>query len=162
DPAQPVTFRLTHPLLAISGQAKTANGIAGTTEITLADLAPLAAVSGADLKGRATIAAEFAQQSDLTRLVLSATTHLTGREPAASLIGDSGHITLAVTQRGEDIALESASIEGKALRASAQGGLKSGTVAARWSLTLSDLAPLAPTLTGSIAAKGELHGALDH
>src|SRR5262249_19859050 len=58
--------------------------------------------------------------------------------------------------------LENASIDGKALRASAQGRVTGGVVAAQWTLALSDLAPLAPTLSGSVAAKGELRGALNH
>lgn len=160
--SRPVTIALSHPLLEASARATTAEGINGTAEIKLGALDPIAAIAGLAVQGKAQATADFAASGASMRIGLDGTASLAGDAPAAKLLGNDAHFALKAARQGETATLESFSLTGKALRASASGALRNDALAGDWSLSLADVAPLAPQLAGSIEAQGRLGGTLDH
>ncbi len=158
DPARPVTFALTHPLLSIKGDARTGGDISANADVTAADLAPLAAIGGIDLHGSTALRLRAAMSGGVTRVDADGRVSITGGlAPVPALIGDA---TLGASAQlaGSDITLSRLEIDGKTLRLSGQGSSKAGALDATYRLGLTDLAALAPTLTGAIEADGHLQG----
>ena len=161
DPARPVTFALTHPLLTVKGNARTGGDISADADVAAADLAPLAAIGGIDLHGSTALRLHAAVEGGVTRADLDGKVSITGGlAPVPALLGDA---TLGASAQlaGSDITLSRLEIDGKALRLSAQGSKKADALDATYRLGLSDLAALAPTLTGALEADGHARGPLD-
>ncbi len=158
DPARPVTFALAHPLLTIKGDARTGGDISANADVTAADLTPLAAIGGIDLHGNTTLRLRAAVAGGVTRVEADGKVSITGGlAPVPALIGDA---TLGASAQlaGSDITLSRLEVEGKTLRLSAQGSSKAGALDATYRLGLTDLAALAPTLTGAVEADGRVQG----
>ncbi len=166
DPARPVTFALTHPLLTVKGDAKTGGDISANADVAAADLAPLAAIGGIDLHGSTALHLRAAMAGGVTRADLDGKLSITGGlAPVPALLGDA---TLGASAQlaGSDITLSRLEIDGKTLRLSAQGSMKGGSskagaLDATYRLGLSDLTALAPTLTGALDANGHAQGPMD-
>jgi len=158
DPARPVTFALVHPLLTIKGDARTGGDISANADVIAADLAPLAAIGGVDLRGGTALRFRAAMAGGVTRLEADGKVSITGGvTPIPALIGDA-NLGASAQLAGSDITLSRLEIDGKTIRLSAQGSSKAGVVDARYRLGLTDLAALAPTLAGAIEADGHLQG----
>ena len=158
DPARPVTFALVHPLLTIKGDARTGGDISANADVIAADLAPLAAIGGVDLRGGTALRFRAAMAGGVTRLEADGKVSITGGvTPIPALMGDA-NLGASAQLAGSDITLSRLEIDGKTLRLSAQGSSKAGVVDARYRLGLTDLAALAPTLAGAIEADGHLQG----
>ncbi len=161
DPARPVTFALTHPLLTVKGDAKTGGDISANADVAAADLAPLAALGGIDLHGSTALHLRAAVAGGVTRADLDGKLSVTGGlAPVPALLGDA---TLGASAQlaGSDITLSRLEIDGKALRLSAEGSKKADALDVTYRLGLSDLAALAPTLTGALEADGHAQGPMD-
>jgi len=158
DPARPVTFALAHPLLSIKGDARTGGDISANADVTAADLAPLAAIGGIDLRGSTALRLRAAIAGGVTRVEADGKVAITGGlAPVPALIGDAA-LGASAQLAGSDITLSRLEIAGKTLRLSAQGSSKAGAIDATYRLGLTDLAALAPTLTGAIEADGHVQG----
>jgi translocation and assembly module TamB len=79
-----------------------------------------------------------------------------------ALIGDAAKLGLSVSIQGADLGIERAQLDGKTLRASANGTAKNGIVDLNWKVALSDVAVVASTVSGRIEAQGRIHGAPDN
>lgn len=162
NPARPVDFTLSHPLIAVSGHAETAESIAAEITAKLADLTPFAAIAGVALQGRAELTADLRQRDGAQAIEAQGTIAITGGMPqAVQMIGEQGRFSLAARLAGGDITLERLGVEGRRARMSASGSGRAGAADLDWQLALSDVQPLAPSLSGSIDAHGTLHGAMD-
>ncbi|MGH7034634.1 MAG: hypothetical protein ACREFL_12960, partial [Stellaceae bacterium] len=162
QPSRPVTIALSHKLLDATAHAITADGVEGTAEIKLGALQPFSAIAGIALEGEAQAKADFAARGAAMRIDLDGMAQFTGDAPPAELLGSDTRFALKAARQGETATLESLSIDGKALRASARGTLKTGALDGTWSLALADLSLLAPQLVGSIDAQGRVSGAPQH
>lgn len=162
DPARPVTFAAAHPLVSVQGRADTAGEIRGSATIVAPSLAPLAAVAGIDLKGRATVSVDWTQHGEATEVRLAGTIPITGgAQPLPALLGEATRVDVAATLRADEIALERARIDGKTLRVSAQGSSRRDRIDVAWRAGVADLAALAVGVSGRLDARGRLQGSRD-
>jgi translocation and assembly module TamB len=162
DPTRPVKFAASHPLLSIEGRAQTAGAPGGTVRLAAPSLAPLAAIAGVDLTGRSTLDVEWTRHGEATNLRLAGTLGVTGgAQPLPRLIGEAAKVELDATLRGDEIALERARLDGKALRFSAQGSSRKDTLAVAWKLGVSDVGALVAGAAGRLEAQGRVQGARD-
>jgi len=161
DKARPVTFALTHPLLSAKGQADTAGTPQVTADVALARLAPLAAIGGIDLQGSAALHLH-AVAGDATSVVADGTVSITGGlAPAPGLVGEDAKLGLTAEMRGQDLTISRFDLAGRTLRLGVTGGRTGGVLDADVSAALTDLAVLAPTLSGAVEVAAKLHGPLD-
>jgi translocation and assembly module TamB len=163
DPLRPVTFTLSHPLVSVRGNAKTAGELSAAFTVNGPALAPLAAVAGLDLKGHAMLDATVAIHNSATKVELKGIVAITGgAAPLPALIGDAAKLEASMSFQGTDLSVERAQLDGRTLRASGNGTAKNGIVDLNWKVALSDVAVVAPTVSGRIEAQGRIHGAPDN
>ena len=161
-PDRPVAFTVSHPLIAAKGTARTVGDLRVETTLDLPDLTPLAAIGGVDLRGRSNLTVRASQHDGATEAAIDGTLGVTGgMAPAPALIGDAAKLSLAATLRGGDIALSHLTLDGKTIALSATGGMAAKKLDLDWALGLSNLAVLAPTVGGTLKAKGHAAGPID-
>ncbi len=167
DPARPVAFTLSHPLLSANGTAKTAGDLSAAVHLALPSLAPLASAGGVDLQGHAALDATVSRPAAAAnttppmRVGLDGTVAITGGlSPVPALVGDAGKLSVAAVLDGRDITLDHATIDGRALHLTANGTDKASVLDLDWTLGLPELAALTPKLSGDITAKGHVSGPL--
>jgi translocation and assembly module TamB len=159
---RPVTFTLTHPLITARGKAQTAGAMQAAVSLSLPDLAPLAAVAGADVQGHSQWELQAAEHADTTTLDAKGTVGITGgTPPLAGLLGDSARIALSAAVHGKDVTHSRLQVDGKTIHLSAEGGLVAQVAKLNWRLALSDLAVVAPALSGTLQVKGQVDGQTD-
>ena len=159
-PDWPVRFTLRHPLLLAegTGQAGGATPMA-RLRLTLADLAPFAALGGVELQGGAALDIDVAAPPGTATIAARGGLRVTGgMKPLPALIGEAGTIDLAASMTGRDIRLTRFSMSGASLAASARGGFDGAKLDLDWTLTLPRLAVLAPGLSGSVEMRGQAAG----
>ena len=167
DPARPVRYRLSHPMVAITGTARTAGALAADATLTLPDLAPLAAIAGLDLAGRTTLNLHAAQPrtgspEGTTTLAADGIVGLTaGPAPGPALIGTEARIEIAATTAGSTVTVTKARIQGAAITLEASGQTTEAGIDATARLALSNLALIAPTLQGEATLDAHVAGPLD-
>jgi len=169
DPARPVAFTLSHPLLAATGTARTGGDLAAAVHLVLPALAPLAAAGGVDIQGHTALDATVSRPASAAknappppmRVGLDGTVAITGGlAPVPALIGEAGKLSVAAVLDGADITLDHAMVDGRALHVSANGTDREGVLDLDWTVALADLAALTPKLSGDIATKGHVSGML--
>lgn len=170
DPARPVTFTLSHPLLAASGTARTGGDLAAAVHLALPALAPLAAAGGVDIQGHAALDATVSRPAASAdrnapappmRVGLDGTVAITGGlAPVPALIGEGGTLSVQAVLDGADITLDHARVDGRALHVAANGTDRAGVLDLDWTVALAELAALTPKLSGDVAAKGHVSGTL--
>ncbi len=162
DPARPITFDLSHPLLHAQGTARTAGTMSVKAHIETPDLGPLAAVAGIDLQGHTALDVEAALPESGEDVSLSGTVGLTGgMAPAPALIGPDAHIDLAASKHGNEIVLSRLRVAGKDLQLSASGALAGGKIDAATDITVADLQAAVPKLQGNAHLHAHITGATD-
>lgn len=161
-PRRPVTLTLSHPLLALSGEADTGAAPKATITATLPSLAPYAAIGGAHLEGRAALTAKLVQQQETTQFGVDGTIAITGGLPAAvALVGDKAALVLTGSLSGADIVLDRVALDGRALHVAGKGGERGGEIDLGWQARLPELSALAATIAGRLSAQGRISGPLD-
>ena len=150
DPARPATFALSHALLSVNGQARTAAPQDVTADVKLAQLAPFAALGGVDLHGSTDLHLHGSLQGDTTALDADGHISITGGiSPAPALIGENATIGVTAQLAGSDLTISRLELAGRTLRLSGHGSRKRRAARRRRSPpALSDLAAVAPTVTG--------------
>ena len=162
DPARPVTFGLSHPLLQASGTAKTGGDIAAHLDLTAPDLQPLAAAGGIDLQGRTRLAVDAAMAGGVTTATVDGTLGITGGlAPVPGLVGDAAKLGITVALAGSDITLSRAQLDGRTIHLAANGTDKAGVLGLQYKVALTDLAVVAPTVNGSVTLAGTVAGQTD-
>ncbi len=169
DPARPVAFTLSHPLLDARGTARTAGALSAAVHLAMPALAPLAAAGGVELQGRAALDATLSRAASTgpaappapLQVGLEGTVSVTGgMAPVPGLIGDSGRLSVAAVLAGSDVTVEHATVDGRALHASASGTDRASVLDLDWTLGLPELAAVSAAVSGEITAKGHVAGAL--
>ena len=161
-PERPFHFTLAHPLLSATGNGSAGAMKSATMAIDLPALAPVAAWFGRDLQGRAALSVNLSEAGAVPKLALDGTVAISGGATfVTDLLGDTAKVELAATLRGQDVLIDHVELNGKSLRASAEGSFAGDILALGWQLTLSDLAALDPNLSGTFSAQGRLEGPLD-
>ncbi len=159
DPSLATRFMLRHGLFSAEGTANTTNT---NFRLTVPDLAPLAAISGADLKGNAVLDIGASRSGDGYDLTVKGGIGIAGGiEPATVLVGNSGTIDLAVGFHGEQIALSRMTLQGSAASATAHGGFVDRKLDLDWTMAFPDLGVLRPGATGDISVRGHAGGSPD-
>ncbi len=162
-PARPVTFTLSHPLLQATGHADTAGTIAGHVDLTAPDLQPLAAAGGVDLHGRTQLGVDANIAGGTTNLKLDGTVGITGGlSPVPALLGDAARIGVTVALAGSDITVSRAEVDGKTLSLRASGTDKANVLDLAYTVGLTDLAVLTPTVDGAATVQGTAKGPADN
>ncbi len=162
DPARPVTFTLTHPLLQADGTAKTGGDITAHVNLTAPDLKPLAAVGGVDLQGRTQFAVDAAMAGKTTNVTVDGTLGITGgMAPIPGLLGEAAKIGVTVALTGSDITISRAQVDGRTINLAASGTDKAGALDVQYKAGLTNLAVLAASLEGAVTLTGTATGPTD-
>ena len=173
DPARPLDISATHRLFSLSAhagmQAQHDEKRSATVEIRLPDLAPWAALGGQNVRGSALIKAQLQNGGAATGFVLDADAAISGgTESWLTVVGNRAtlHSSGVLTEQG--LALEALKFSGNAVTLTAGGSVSQRpagghspnpwTVRLPWSLAVSNLAALSPTLAGTLKASGVLEG----
>lgn len=158
-PNRPVSFTLSHPLISASGQVDVGGAPAGSITVSISDLAPYAAIAGANLRGHAKLTAKFAQRNNTMNVVVDGAIGVTGGLSAATaLIGDRATFSLAGALDEDGVAVDKFAFDGKTLHVSASGSRNNDVIDGNWNVALSNLSDFAPSLAGTLAADGHVHG----
>lgn len=158
-PNRPVIFALSHPLISASGQAEVGGAPVGSIRVSIPALAPYAAIAGVDLRGHADLTAKFAQRNNATSIGVDGAIGVTGGLSAATaLIGERATFSLAGVLHEESVAIDKFAFDGKTLHVSAAGSRKNDVIDCNWNATLSNLSDFTPSLAGTLAASGRVHG----
>ncbi len=158
-PNRPVTFTLAHPLLTAAGEADTVGAVKGNIAVRFLSLAPLSALTTLDLKGSGTLDARFQAQGGAVRITAEGGAKIIGGAPRATgLLGPDTSFSLSGQVRAGGIAIDHATLDGRALAASLQGTRRNGVLDFAYELALPDLSQLAPNLTGALETTGTISG----
>ncbi|GBQ83248.1 hypothetical protein AA13595_1133 [Gluconacetobacter johannae DSM 13595] len=163
DAQAPLDIDLSHALLHLVGRVATATPAHGTFDLTVPQLAPLAAIGSVALTGQAGLHGAFALPAHPggdTTLALDGTVGLTGGQPqAVGLVGPDGRLALRGrlgpaqgTAGGRAIRIDSLTFDGQAMHLALSGSQTGGAGAkildARLKLALDDLNRVLPALRG--------------
>ncbi len=158
-PDRPVAFALAHPLLRMAGTAETGGALSVQAALTLPDLAPFAAIGGVDLHGHTALTLRAATADSVTTATIDGNLAvLSGPAPAPALLGPDTTYHVAAKLDGQIFDLTALSIAGAKVRLDAHGRDDNGALDLAYDASLPDLAALAPSLTGDLAAKGTVRG----
>ncbi len=158
-PDRPVEFALHHPLLSADGSAQAAGAIQAKVHLVIPQLAPFAAVAGATLEGHTTLDLSGGMQDGTTQLAVTGMIGLdSGTPPAPALLGSDARIDLLASVRGQDLTITRFALNGSEATASVTGHASPGSVDLAWSMALSNLAAVQPSLRGKLAAQGHVGG----
>ena len=161
-PDRPVDFTLSHPLLQASGHATTGGPIAAHVDLTAPDLQPLAAAGGVDLQGHAQLAVQASVAGPLTNVAVDGTVGVTGGQaPAPALLGGDAKLGVTVALNGGAITVSRATVAGQAVTLDAHGTDANNVLDLAYTVGLSRLADLAPTLSGAVTLTGTAKGPTD-
>ncbi|MBM9400868.1 translocation/assembly module TamB domain-containing protein [Gluconacetobacter azotocaptans] len=160
DADAPLDVDLSHALLHLVGRVATATPAHGMFDLTVPQLAPLAAIGSVALTGQAGLHGAFAlpaHPSGDTSLALDGVVGLTGGQPqAVGLIGPDGRLALRARMGpaqgaagGRAIRIDSLKVDGQAMHLALSGSQTGGNVLdARLKLAMDDLRRVLPALRG--------------
>ncbi|MBV8913119.1 MAG: hypothetical protein JOZ05_08800, partial [Acetobacteraceae bacterium] len=161
DPARPVTFALTHPLLTAKGQGRTVPAPDITADLTVPRLGPLAALGGVDLQGSTSLRVHMLA-ARTTTLDADGTLRVTGGlAPVPGLLGEDAKLGLSASLDGDDLRVDRLDLQGRTLRLGLKGGRTAGVLNADVTAALTDLSVLAPTLSGAVDVSLHTQGPMD-
>lgn len=157
DPARPVRFDISHPLVRLDGTAHTNGPISLDARLTLPDLTPLAAAANTPLSGHAAFTLKFRQKDTQVQVALDGRMRLAGDTLPARLLGDSS-LTMTATAQKTDLTASHVRLQGAGLTVDAAGTVLAGRMNYSLALDLTDLSKLAKTVQGTLSLKGSASG----
>ena len=161
-PGRPLRAQLSHKLLVVEAEARTAGRISAQIKASLPDLAPLAAAGGADLQGGAKLSANLTTLGTARHVTLTGTANITGGQaPAPGVLGGV-KLDADATLDGANLLVQHATIDGKELHLDAAGTVRPNALALNWHVALPDLSALSPQALGAVTLAGEISGAPGH
>ncbi len=127
--------------------------------VSIPDLAPFAALAGQYLGGSTELRLRPDWSHPAILLEADGTLGLThGPAPLPDLIGPKATLGLTTTISGGNIEISRFDLAGRAVTASAKGGIADKVINADWTLGLPNLAVLRPTLQGELNLVGHVAG----
>ena len=161
DPARPVTFSLSHPLIAASGKAETAGNPHVAMDLRVPKLAPFTQLAGVDLQGHTAVHIDAKMQDGTNTVVGDGTLSLdSGLAPLPGLIGQDAKVGLTMQQHGQDLTISRMTVDGRTLQLALTGGRVADKLTGNIKASLSDLSVVAPTLSGNVDATVDLAGTM--
>ncbi len=159
QPDRPLRLVLSHPLAGITGDVLTAAPLHGQLDVSLPDLAPLAAAGGTALEGHARLAVAFSQSGQKAEVTVTGPLAITGGQvQAVGLVGPTGQIALSASKNGGDLMLRELKLDGQALHLEASGTDRNNVIEARFALALPALERALLSLRGALALTGTASG----
>jgi len=161
DPARPIRFSVAHPLVAAEGTAVTAGTMRADLALRLPELGKLAMLGGVDVQGNAVLQVHAAFPTTGPSVDVQGTVSITGGQaPLPGLLGDAA-IAVSAQMQGDDLVLQRLALDGRTLHLTAQGRRAAGQLEAQAHVGLTELAVLAPSLSGSVEADAHVQGPPD-
>ncbi len=161
DPARPVTFTVSHPLVSAKGSARTAAPIEADADVALARLAPFAAIGGIDLQGQTALHLHASVADGATSIISDGTISLTGGlAPLPGLVGEGARLGVTAKLAGDAITVSRLTLDGKTLNLDLTASKIGEQVKADGTVALGNLSVLAPTISGSLKTTANVTGAL--
>ncbi|HEY4210578.1 MAG TPA: translocation/assembly module TamB domain-containing protein [Steroidobacteraceae bacterium] len=162
--ARPLQLTMTHTLFALRANARTAGDRGASVELSLPNLAPLAAMGGQDVKGSSTLKADVAYDGQVTKLTADAASQIQGGSgPAVSLLRGASRLQVVGEVDDSTVSVSKLLLEGNSLSLSVNGtAQRSGDrkLSARVALNLRDLARLSAGMAGDVRVNAKLDGPL--
>jgi translocation and assembly module TamB len=159
-PKRPLSFAAQHPLFRLQGQADTSAEAQGKIDLSLPEVASIAAGAGLSLGGAAQFQLRAKAREHALQLELDGSLQAQGK--AANWLGETATLNAAATATAQGFALSRLQAQGKAVKLSAWGALKDKVLGFEWQGGISDLRALAPDLSGAFKASGSIKGAQDN
>ncbi len=158
DKSLPVDFTLTSPLLDARGHWNAGSGD-GVIDANVADIHPLMAIGGQDLKGRGTLQAKFDLKNGAGHLDTLADLHITGGEsPLAPLLRPHTTATARVLFRPDGLEFKDTRIDAAHARLALSGTVLGAGMDVRYQVSIPELAALSPQLKGNLKTSGTVRG----
>ncbi|MGH8140667.1 MAG: translocation/assembly module TamB domain-containing protein [Steroidobacteraceae bacterium] len=160
---RPVEITAKHKLFTLQAHAITAGEQSAQLDLSLPDVAPLAALFGQTVRGNAAIKAQVSHDNSATHLTADVNAGIDGGVAAwAGLLrGANTRLQLAGKMTDQKITIDRLQLTGRAMSLSANG-TAARTAAqeldARLDLVLSDLGRLSPALAGTLKLSGKVSG----
>jgi translocation and assembly module TamB len=155
------TFVIRHPMLSLKGDTALGGHVVGDATLTIARLAPFAAMSGVDVDGAATITTHVDSANGATHTKLDAVVSGRGDTLASRAIGPNARMSVAASISGDTVTLDSATVTSAALNFSAHGTESSKQYGFTWTAAFPNLSVFAASLAGDIKLRGSLNGKPD-
>ncbi|HEY0767084.1 MAG TPA: translocation/assembly module TamB domain-containing protein [Steroidobacteraceae bacterium] len=165
---RPLQLTAEHRLFSLQARAVTAGAQSATFDLRLPDLAPLAAIAGQRLRGKAELKATVKQSSARTHLDVDADTQLAdGTTLLAKVLGGASRLQLAATLTDRTVDVERLRLNGRTLSVSASGNGQRGTTSAapavqslraRYEVSVSNVTVLSAALAGTVRLNGQIDG----
>jgi translocation and assembly module TamB len=159
---RPVSFKLTHPLFSVQGDAVTAGGAHAKMALVLPNLQTLTQPSGMPLSGNARLTLLLDPTATGQELKLDGALNVLGGDPRwLKLLGKQADLGVTLAMNGADLQLPRCQLQGKNLLFKAEGNLKNHTAKFNWQLDANDMSAFAEKATGKLTARGQLDGPLE-
>jgi translocation and assembly module TamB len=156
-PQQPLRFSLRHRLADLEGTAHMRGASDIAAALTVPSLAPFSPLLGGEIAGSASATLKAAFAGGKTTVTLESDIRANGAAIPARLLGHATASAHAVLTGG-DILQSRLTLDGVGLAANVTGELRAGRLDYKASLTLKDLARLAPMLRGQAGLSGRVTG----
>jgi translocation and assembly module TamB len=155
-PARPVDFTLSHALLSASGHWSTSG--AGSLNVALNDIEPLAALAGVHLKGRGSLQGQLQSAGQTRRAELSGDLAVEGGDAMlVRMLAPRAKVSATLSLTDGALQIERSQLDAPKLQASLHGSAL-GTLDLGFKIGLPDLAALSSALAGELTAQGQLQG----
>jgi translocation and assembly module TamB len=155
------SYVLQHPLMVVRGDASLGGHIVDNTTLTIARLAPFAAMSGVALDGSATLTVHLDSADNVSHAKVDAAVNAAGETMPARVLGHNARFTASATASGSTVTLDSETVTAAGLNFTAHGTRTSEQNAFAWSAAFPDLSRFAPGVAGNISLHGSLNGKPD-
>ncbi|HEV2651577.1 MAG TPA: translocation/assembly module TamB domain-containing protein [Rhizomicrobium sp.] len=155
---RPVIFKVSHPLLDVSGTADTREALTGSATVTIPSLAPIASLEGVDVSGSAVVNLKLTQQDDAMGVTIDARADTRGAALLDRLLGRKATAYATIALKDGALDALNATLSGARIVAHASGTSPAGLPAYRWDVALNDLGALTPALKGAFQLGGTVTG----
>jgi translocation and assembly module TamB len=158
SPARPIAFAAIHPRIGLRGSIRTGAVRMLSAVVNIPSLAPFSALAGTELGGAARFNVHAQQNKGVTIMTLDGNLHMAGSALVARLLGNNATLAAKANFAGSDISYSTLTLRGAALSADAKGTLRNDTLNYGAQIGISNLAALAPALTGNAKLEAMLSG----
>ncbi len=155
---RPLVFKISHPLLDVSGTADTRDALTGSATVTIPSLAPIASLEGVDVSGSAVVNMKLTEQDDAIGVTVDARADTRGTALLDRLLGRKATAYATVALKNGALDSLNATLSGARIVAHASGTSPAGLPAYRWDVALNDLGALTPALKGAFQLRGTVTG----
>lgn len=160
-PSGPVTFSLSHPLLAAYGSVETRGPQKLAVNVTVPSLQPFAALANEPVSGRATLRIDAEQGDSETAFRASGRIEARGESVFARVLGANAEFSLGATLSGADIVRSEIAIDGAALGFRSGGTFRDGRLDYAATVNLTDVSRLSSALNGNAFLSARVQGPME-